>query len=849
MLIICWPIWANGQDGPAGAADEPVAPEQMAKSIQNALASHSSEVKDLQAKLASLEDLHSVIQADIKAFESQNTAHNQLLLVSHLRMEELENALKNNRLATRLLTERIQNLQKEYDIHAILVQQTADLIALARKQIGDIARSQLSDDQKQALTSAARELVQVLNAKEQLAERVLKSYAELLNRMKQASTDNQAIEDKLSARLEDLEKSSLLTRYAPYKRLHDSSLAETLDFFHSRIKAFLDPAEWKEKWRQLAIVFDVRWAFVMLLLVFLAAAQGRSRRRLQRMVKKCAGPDHTYRRLSLQLLNRSLPLLSLTLLFGIYSSLPLSFLDIGLRRFLYRAFLLLLLTRWGLDFLKFGSSAPPTAVRTYVSTHMRRLLRFARPVGLAFILLTWITGMGSFPVWIAANLLGMVLLAWNVRFWRALSSAMAEGVRAGDTPPAPKRLALFKWWSYLVIGSGLLLNLFGYDMLAGHLTAAWIKTVLVLFLGWLSLQALREWLRDHRRAAASATESQTASSARHLRWALIQLVRMIWFLGLIAGIIWAWDRSGFLVSQLVQFLQLTVTVGSLRLSVKGVLLGLAFIFVTYLVTRIGRPLLDEKILEKRKLERGLKDSILTIASYLTWGLGLVLVLGSLGVNTTSLAVVFGALSIGIGFGLQNIFNNFISGLILLFERPIQVGDYVEVGGLWAEVKKITVRATVVQTFDNASVIIPNSEFISQRVTNWSFKDKRMRRNLEIGVAYGSDIELVQTTLLDIALESAGVLQDPSPDVIFIDHADSALIFRLRIWVHVDDYFKVPSRIRSEIDRRFRQLGIEIAFPQRDLHIRTLPKEAKAASSVKDTLVAQTDSVSEKEKPT
>ena len=199
-------------------------------------------------------------------------------------------------------------------------------------------------------------------------------------------------------------------------------------------------------------------------------------------------------------------------------------------------------------------------------------------------------------------------------------------------------------------------------------------------------------------------------------------------------------------------------------------------------------------------------------------------------DTTSLAVVFGALSVGIGFGLQTIFNNFISGLILLFERPIQVGDIVEINGMWAEVKKINVRATVVQTFDNASVIIPNSEFISQQVTNWSFKDARMRRSLEVGVAYGSDIDLVEKTLLEIARKNKNVLQYPKPDVLFIDHAASALIFRLRLWVNVDNYWSVPHNIRREIDRRFRELDIEIAFPQQDVHLRTIPKKMMSAAS-------------------
>ncbi|MGD1974309.1 MAG: mechanosensitive ion channel, partial [Desulfobacterales bacterium] len=210
-----------------------------------------------------------------------------------------------------------------------------------------------------------------------------------------------------------------------------------------------------------------------------------------------------------------------------------------------------------------------------------------------------------------------------------------------------------------------------------------------------------------------------------------------------------------------------------------------------------------------------------------WVFGILISLHALGFSTTSLAVAFGALGIGLGFGLQNIFNNFISGIILLFERPIQVGDDVEINGVWATVKKINVRATVVQTYDNASLIIPNSEFISTQVTNWSFKDKRLRRNIDVGVAYGSNIELVRKTLLEIADKTPKVLKIPKPDVIFRDFGDSALIFRLRIWTDIDNMLKVETAIRFEIDRRFREYNIVIAFPQRDVHLHNVEKNGKA----------------------
>jgi small-conductance mechanosensitive channel len=183
-------------------------------------------------------------------------------------------------------------------------------------------------------------------------------------------------------------------------------------------------------------------------------------------------------------------------------------------------------------------------------------------------------------------------------------------------------------------------------------------------------------------------------------------------------------------------------------------------------------------------------------------------------------VAFGALSIGLGFGLQNIFNNFISGLILLFERPVQVGDVVQINENWGVITKINVRSTVVQTYDNASLIIPNSDMISNQVTNWSFKDLRLRRNIIVGVAYGSDTELVRETLLEIAKGHSKVLKKPKPDVLFQDFGDSALVFKLRLWSTIDHFIVVETDVRFAIDRLFRERNIEIAFPQRDIHIRS-----------------------------
>jgi small-conductance mechanosensitive channel len=552
--------------------------------------------------------------------------------------------------------------------------------------------------------------------------------------------------------------------------------------------------------------------------------RGRYRRILKQIEERYEGSQRYYRWLCLFLLRRSLPYLGVTLVLGLYSSVQFSLFDIELGRLFFYIFLVLLITRRGLDYLKHGFRGPPTALRSFVSLHLKRFFRIYRIAIIVFLMLLWIAGRDSLLAWMARTAVSAGFLAWAIVFWRQMKPVVAEGVRLGQSAPNPKRIALVRGLTYLVFGGNLMLNLSGYGILSGLWFRACSEMVALLFWAWISLNAVREWHRELRDAMAATDEDNPLTVAHHWRWSLIQLARAVWLVGLTAGIVWIGDPSGYIWPQIGHFFKFTVTLGTLNLSIKGIVLAIVIIFLTLLASRVGRALSKEKILDKRSLERGLKDSVLTITSYLGWGLGLLLALGSLGVNATSLAVIFGAISIGIGFGLPNIFNNFISGLILLFERPIQVGDYVEVGGLWAEIKKINVRATVVQTFDNASLIIPNSEFISQQVTNWSFKDKRMRRNLDIGGAYGSDIDLVQQTLLNIARETRGVLKYPQPDVLFIDHADSALIFRLRIWVNIDDSLKVASQVRCEIDRRFRELAIEIAFPQRDLHIRTIPRE-------------------------
>jgi small-conductance mechanosensitive channel len=200
-------------------------------------------------------------------------------------------------------------------------------------------------------------------------------------------------------------------------------------------------------------------------------------------------------------------------------------------------------------------------------------------------------------------------------------------------------------------------------------------------------------------------------------------------------------------------------------------------------------------------------------------LGAVLAFQFVGINLSGLAVIFGLFSVGIGFGLQNVTSNFIAGLILLVERPISIGDRVTIGDTEGNVKEIKIRSTTIQTLNNISYIVPNSEFISSTVINWSLGDPKIRLDIPVGVAYHSEPEKVREILIQVARDNAQVLKQPRPRVLFHGFGDSALNMELQVWVREPREFRV---IRSDINfaifGAFRAAGIQIPFPQRDVHI-------------------------------
>jgi small-conductance mechanosensitive channel len=263
------------------------------------------------------------------------------------------------------------------------------------------------------------------------------------------------------------------------------------------------------------------------------------------------------------------------------------------------------------------------------------------------------------------------------------------------------------------------------------------------------------------------------------------------------------------------------TLNEQPITVLSILIFLLFLVGVYILSQILNRLVLRRILIRFDIERSIRFNMVRIGHYVVMIIGTLIAFQFVGLDLSSLTVIFGLLSVGIGFGLQNITSNFISGIILLFERPIKVGDRVTVGDVEGDVQSINMRSTTVTSLRNITIIVPNSDFISNTVTNWSYGDLKIRVDIDVGVSYGSDLEKVLKAMREVAEENGDVLQKPEPQVLLMNFGESSWDMQLRFWLPSPvRYYRVRSDINCAIVRKFREYDIEIPFPQRDLHVRS-----------------------------
>ena len=300
-----------------------------------------------------------------------------------------------------------------------------------------------------------------------------------------------------------------------------------------------------------------------------------------------------------------------------------------------------------------------------------------------------------------------------------------------------------------------------------------------------------------------------------------------------------WQDTGSLLQRTWSYVNYKFTLGNLQVSLTSLLIGVALLILTLVISRTISSLLDRRLEKQKHIDPGLRY---TIARLLRLSLVTIGVLAALrqafGLDLTSIAVLFTALSVGIGFGLQYLAADIASGFILLFERPIRVGDRITIGEDEGDVQSINLRTTLVMTNDRIAIIVPNSKLVSQRVINWSYGDPRARIAIPISVATTSDVKLVTDTLLRAAEDVQNVLTDPPPKVQFLKFGEYSLDFRLMIWTRVPSrHPQIKSDINYRIERLFREGGIEIPVPKQEFVLR----QVNGSSDAEQLLTADSTS--------
>lgn len=282
-----------------------------------------------------------------------------------------------------------------------------------------------------------------------------------------------------------------------------------------------------------------------------------------------------------------------------------------------------------------------------------------------------------------------------------------------------------------------------------------------------------------------------------------------------------WQESGGLLYRIWSYLTQQFTFGRITVSVSSIIIGLVVVVLTIAISRSASALIERRIAHRRHIDPGLRYTISRLVKYVLVAVGFLIALKqAFAIDLTSIAVIFTALSVGIGFGLQYLAADIASGFILLFERPIRVGDRVTIGEDEGDVQSINLRTTVVMTNDRVSIIVPNSKLVSQSVINWSYGDPRARIAIPVGVADDSDIQLVTDTLIEAGKDVEYVLTDPQPRVQFLKFGDYSLDFRLLVWTSQPRrHVQIRSDINYRIFELFRERRIRIPYPTQEFLLR------------------------------
>jgi len=409
------------------------------------------------------------------------------------------------------------------------------------------------------------------------------------------------------------------------------------------------------------------------------------------------------------------------------------------------------------------------------------------------------------------TLAALAFLAWMLR--PARLAALPAGTRI------PRALGFALRAAFVALAIAAIANVAGWVHLSRILAEGVLASSYVTVVLYGGVRVLRTAVRAALRSRAALhlglVRRHAADVNRWLRRAIHAAAFATWgYFALTAfGVAdWAQESIGSALGAQARFGSIGVSLGDVL--AFGLTLGGAL-----LISRLLRAILDEDVLPRMPAARGVRHAVSATAQYAVLLLGFLLAISAAGVDLNKVSLLAGAFGVGIGFGLQNVVNNFVSGLILLYERPVQIGDMIEVGGVSGEVKRIGIRSSTIRTGHGAEVIVPNGDLIADRVVNWTLSDRRRRMDVKVGVAYGSDPQRVIALLEDVAKAHPEVLAAPGPQVIFLGFGESSLDFELRAWTAVfDTAGTTQSQLAIGVNRALADAGIEIPAPRRDVRL-------------------------------
>lgn len=791
---------------------------ELCKSIENTIQEEKKSLLPLKKTFAQAINDKSIHEKSYNDYKIKLSSYTNLLAMETTQVKELERTYVSTNTVIYHIDEQENLLKKQLKSINQLYTQTSERHITNKKQLSEISIEKKGDKLTvpEILVENLETLTFILEDKLLLLDKIRSSYNEQSRNYTEIKHAFLNFKSKCQARINEKRTRALFQR-----RTFDSELSVLQQL---RTECFLIASKWtslfsKHYWisyhNDLWQIYGIFMYTSLVVFIFIFAIFFQLKHLFQRLIKKLQTLGNFFWCIfALHLFTRSFVIFGMTMLSIVMCALLYS--PIIAVKFAKNVLIMWLFTRWILDAAKYWGQQNDQVFSISNVTYTKILI-FIMTIRLTFIfyLIIYHSMDGSgFLLDILRMTFETVLLTAVIIAWKIFFKSNEKEFHSDRN-----RLIRFRTIAIsmnCILGASMLMELSGFSQLSIYWQISWARSVIVFLWSILIFMLVNE-LNINIKPLENSDNAQQ-NTRQTIKWTFIRISFLAWGLLSAISVLLAWGVTGKTIVNLFRLLNHPIPVGGMNISLPGFVYSFLILIFTHMFVKIWRSTILKKMLTNSGMAKGIQDTVSTITSYSFWVFGTILALNAVGISTTSLTVAFGALGIGLGFGLQNIFNNFISGLILLFERPIQVGDWVEINGIWGSVEKINVRSTIVKSVDNAALIIPNSEFISNRLTNWSFKDPKIRRTITIGVAYGSDIHKVKAILLDIANKHPRVYRLPAPDVVFTDFGDSALIFELRIWVHVDYSISTRTDIRFEIDRQFKEENIVIPFPQRDVHI-------------------------------